>query len=188
MRPSTLRFLPPALALLAVAAICGACRPDPQAAILELRSRHTVETRSWQVREAHPLAGAGAAGAALSGRSLETDALAAAIDGEDPADLPVEPSAPAGPRRVEAAFEVRMVRRGEESLPGITLEVSQADPFGQVKQVYRHYLPLPEAPAGQVQDLAFSLLADGFVDGDVFAVVLASEVAPEERGAYRELR
>lgn len=188
MKSRALPILLPALALLPILASLVACHRDPQEKILALRSRYTVETRGWQIREANPLAAAGGAGTALSERAEETDAMSAAIDGEDPAETPVEPSAPAGPRRVEVAFEVNVTRRGAESLPGITLDVVQSDAFRQVKKVYRHYLELPEAAGGEGRNLAFAVLADGFVDGDVFALALREEVPPEERSEYRELR
>lgn len=187
MRPSATRFLPLAVLLLG-AVVLLACPKSAEQKALELRSRYTLETRSWQVREASPLAQAAAVDAALSAHATATDAMAAAADGGDPADVPVIPSAPAGPRRVEASFEVRIVRRGEAGLSGITLDVTQSDPFQQVKKVYRHYLELPAAADGEPRDLSFAVLADDFVDGDVFAATLAAEVPPEARGAYRELR
>lgn len=172
--------------LLFVLAASTACQ-SPQEKALELRRNYQVQLNTWLLKEPEvakgPLAPANAAAVDLAAKAQATDAATA-----DPASAPVTPDAPAGPRRVEVLFDLVVSQRGSDSLPGITLDISQADPFQKEKKTYRHYLTLPKMLNGQSQQFSFSIQADDFVDGDVFSVSLLKNVAPADRAAYQELQ
>ena len=96
-----------------------------------------------------------------------------------------EPPA-AAPRSVEVIFDLLVTHQQAENLPGITLDVSHADPFGKEKRTWRRYLEVPEMIKGKSAQLSFTEKVDNFVEGDTFSVILEKNVAPADRGAYRE--
>jgi hypothetical protein len=176
----------PAILLLTI--LLGVACGSPQENALEQRRLYGVEVKTREFKEvaANPLAAAANAAGDTSAHALQTDALSAAAD--DPAGALVIPEAPDGPRRVEVGFGLLVTRQSGEGLPGITFDVTQTDPFKQLKKTYRKYVELPKAFAGQAEQVYFSIVADDFVDGDAFAVLIRPDVPEAERGEYRELQ
>lgn len=160
----------------------------PQENALEQRRLYTIEIKTREIKEiaANPVAGAARAADGTSQQAVEADAMSAAAD--DPAGALVLPEAPDGPRQVEVRFGLLVTRASGEGLPGITFDITQTDPFKRLKKTYRQYVELPKAFANQAEQVYFSLVADDFVDGDAFAVLVRPEVPEAERGEYRELQ
>lgn len=170
------------LPLLAVA--CA----GPQENVIEQRRLYTVEVKTREIKEiaANPLAAAAQAADGTSDHALQTDATSAAAD--DPAGALVIPEAPDGPRKVEIRFGLLVTRDSGQGLPGITFDITQTDPFKRLKKTYRQYAPLPKAFAKQAEQVHFSIVADDFVDGDAFAVLVRPEIPEADRAQYRELK
>lgn len=160
-----------------LALLLSACQ-TPQQKAMAIRAEYLVQLNTWLLKEPEPAAAPAAAPAPAP----------AATAPADPAAAPVEPVAPAGPRKVEVLFDLVISQQGSEGLPGITLDISQADPFQKEKKTYRHYVELGPMVKGQTKQVAFSITADDFVDGDVFSVVLEKQIAEADRAAYRELQ
>lgn len=97
-----------------------------------------------------------------------------------------EPPADSPPRTVEVLFDLLVQHQQPENLPGLTLDISHADPFGKEKRSWRRYVEVPAMIKGQSSQISFNEKVDNFVDGDSFSVTLEKNVPPAERSAYRE--
>lgn len=183
MNRAGIRAAASAASIVVLALMLSACQ-SPQEKAMAVRAEYLVQLNTWLLQEPEPAPAAAPAPApAPSAAPAPAQAPAA-----DPAAAPVEPVAPAGPRQVEVLFDLVISQQGSEGLPGITLDISQADPFQKEKKSYRHYVELGPMVKGQAKQVAFSIKADDFVDGDVFSVVLEKQIAEADRAAYRELQ
>lgn len=155
------------LAAATATAVClAACQPkDPPVRVAQIRSEYTVKLKTWRVvaPEAEGEANLGEPGAAL---------------GETPTET--------GSRPVTIMFDVRVTFLGREPLPGITLDITHADPFEKEKDHRRHWIETPKFIKGTSEDIDFELGGFAFVDGDVFSVDLLQFVPEDVRGEYRE--
>lgn len=155
------------LATATAAAVClAACQPkDPQVRVAQIRSEYTVKLNAWRVvaPETEGEANLGEPGAAL---------------GETPAET--------GARPVTVMFDVLVSFRGKEPLPGITLDITQADPFEKEKDHRRHWIDTSKFINGSFEQIAFELGGFQLIDGDVFSVDLLQFVPEDVRGEYRE--
>ena len=177
MNRAGIRAAASAASIVVLALMLSACQ-SPQEKAMAVRAEYLVQLNTWLLQEPEPTPAAAPAPAAP----------APGAPAADPAAAPVEPVAPAGPRQVEVLFDLVISQQGSEGLPGITLDISQADPFQKEKKSYRHYVELGPMVKGQAKQVAFSIKADDFVDGDVFSVVLEKQIAEADRAAYRELQ
>lgn len=186
MNRAGIRAAASAASIVVLALMLSACQ-SPQEKAMAVRSQYLVQLNTWLLKEPEPAPAADPAPAPAAGAPA-AGAPAADAPAADPAAAPVEPVAPAGPRQVEVLFDLVISQQGSEGLPGITLDISQADPFQKEKKTYRHYVELGPMVKGQAKQVAFSIQADDFVDGDVFSVVLEKQIAEADRAAYRELQ
>lgn len=95
-----------------------------------------------------------------------------------------EPAAGPSPATILIDLIVRF--DGSEPLPGITVDIAQADPFEKTKASYRHWIETAGMFKRDTRQISFDLEVEDFQVGDVFSVVLESHVAAEDRGEYRE--
>lgn len=93
----------------------------------------------------------------------------------------------AGPATRDILFDLVVIFDGSDPLPGLTLDVSQADPFEKEKATFRHYIELDPMVKSETKQVSFILEGiENYEEGDLFSVNLREYVAPEDRGEYRE--
>ena len=92
---------------------------------------------------------------------------------------------PAEPPKATILFDLLIRFEGEDPLSGITVDITQADPFERQKEHRRHWIDTSHFLGGSLEQVSFELEGFDFEDGDVFSVEL-QPVAAEERGEYRE--
>ncbi|MEM1181457.1 MAG: hypothetical protein AAGM22_24145 [Acidobacteriota bacterium] len=175
----------------------GCQEKSPEEKIAEARASYVVELNSWFPREPEPepIAEDAAAedGEAADGEAADGDG-ADETEGEDAAgeeaageeEVAVLDVDAAGPQTVNLLFDLIVLFEGEEPLPGLTLDVSQADSSGAEKKLWRHYLELPPHVKTETKQVSFETPGVEFEEGDQFSVTLRKVIPPEERGDYRE--
>ncbi len=180
----TLRTLLPLLLVVTLGtALSGCAESSPEEKIAKIRSAYEVQLNSWRVL-APPVAEA-AAGEAGEEGTAEGEPTAEG-EGEDPAAEGVEAMAePAAPQRVSIQFDLVVYLRGRESLPGITVDITQADANQQEKAVYRQWVDTTNVMKGSPGQSDFILEGIVMEEGDVFAATIAPGV-PADLSAYRE--
>lgn len=175
---SIVRSVP--LAALAVALCSAACQPtDPQVRVAQIRSQYTVKLSSWLPLAAEP--------ETTEPEITEPEAeLAEPVPETPPLPLGEEAPVEAGPRPTTIAFDVLISFDGNEPLPGITLDITHADPFQKEKDHRRHWIDTSRFRKGSTEQIDFQLGGFDFIEGDVFSVDLLQNVPAEVRGEYRE--
>lgn len=191
---SPIRCLPLLLLLLVTLV---ACQPKtPAEKVAAARASYVVELNSWFPQEpepeplAEPVEGEDAADgeAAAEEPAEEAAAEGEATEGEaaDGDALEVVDVDDVAPRQVNIFFDLIVLFEGDDPLPGLTLEVSQADSGGAEKQSWRHYQELSAHIKGETKQESFTLEGVEFTEGDQFSVTVRKVVPPEEHGEYRE--
>lgn len=190
MRPHA---IPAAVAALALAATLAACaEQSPEERVTALRAEYEASLNSFQVVE-EPLAPAPATAA--------VEEAAAAPPGTEPTAGDEEIAPPIGdaaaePEPAAAAPEVRQDvlldivirnRSDDDRLPGLTLDVEQADAQKEVKTSYRIYVDTSQIAPGAEGAVSHRLEDVSYVEGDGFNVEVRQTILPEQRDEYREL-
>jgi hypothetical protein len=98
----------------------------------------------------------------------------------------MEPEMEEGPRTAQILLDLLVVFDGSESLPGLTVDISHADPFEKEKANYRKYIEPGTMLSGEQKQVPVILEVENFETGDAFSAFVRSNVPPEERGEYRE--
>ena len=181
-------------ALFVFAAVgCGPGSPEEQVAAT--RAQYTVRLESFTAEEPEPVieemeiaaeatAEAGEAVAAAEGAMVaEAAAAEEGMEGEGETEEEVVES---GPQPTNIVLHLLVRFGGEQALPGITVEVTQADPFGKEKEPTLHWIETAGMTKSDVQQVDLRLEGVEFEDGDAFSVLLSQSVAPEDYGKYRE--
>ena len=83
-------------------------------------------------------------------------------------------------------FDVLVQFSGTKPLPGLTLDITQADAFEKEKATFRYYLETGPMVKSEAKQMSFTLEDVAFETGDVFSVELRSTVPAAEQGEYRE--
>lgn len=175
------------LSLIAMLSIVGCAPKDPIERIAQSRQEYTVKLNQFLVQDPpapepapEPMVDE-ADGEATDGDAGEEPAT----DETDAGDYSDFEPEPVGPQPKNVLFDLIVGYDGSDPLPGLTVEVSQIDPFQKEKATYRHYLELPNLRTGTTQT-DFVLENIMFEDGDGFSVDLRMVVPEAERGEYRE--
>ncbi len=113
-------------------------------------------------------------------------AEAAAMAEEGATEELVEPAEESGPRPMDISLHLLVRFSGDEALTGITVEVTQADPFGKEKEPTLHWIETAGMGKSDVQQVDLRLEGVEFEDGDAFSVLLREVVPAEARSQYRE--
>lgn len=187
------------------------CQPkSPEEQVADARSRYIVELNSWFPKEANvdvsgeipgDMGPEDSAAQELAGEAAleETGEVAdlppaegeeGAEDGDEAMDdeamgdeaMDMEP---AGPVERTIFFDLIVQLDGDHALPGLTLDLAQADASGAEKKAWKRYVELPSMIKGQTQQVSFEEDLE-FEEGDQFSVELRTPVPPAERGEYRE--
>lgn len=199
------RTVPVAAAALVVAATLAACAAQsPEERVIALRAEYDVKLNSFQVIDqpvAPPPATAPVEEAAAGPPGAEPVAGdAEPVAGDDEPVPPVgdagqaedeaalsEPLAPAPDVRQDVLLDIVVHNRSDERLPGLTLDVEQADAQFEPKTSYRIWVDTSNISPGSQSAISHRLEDVEFVEGDVFSVELRQAIPPEQRGEYREL-
>lgn len=159
--------------------------------ILEARGKYRVSLIGLEViedgSEAGAMAGDAEARTGTEGAGIEAAAMAAEEEGEGEEELNSEADLSEGPRSVEVMMDliVRFLGPGDP-LPGITVDVTHSDPYGQEKGRFPTWVETPEFRRGEKRQVPVSLEVPNYESGDEFYLEFSEFVPPEERGDYRE--
>ncbi len=167
-----------------------ACTPaSPEEQVAKTRSQYTVKFNAWALQQSEPAQEAAAEGDVAG----EGEATAAAVGSEEEGEegevdlSETLASINLGPQSSDILFDLLVRFEGSKPLPGITVEVTHADPFEKEKENRLHYIETDSFVGTQkTQQVSFVLEGFEYEDGDVFSVEFNAYVSPEERGGYRE--
>jgi hypothetical protein len=177
---------------------CQAKSPEEQVA--EKRAKHSVDLNGWypKVENAAMDAAmdaeatgdmaaddmAGEAGGDMAGADMAGDDMAGHdMTGDEMAGEEMM----TGPQPHTIVFDLLVHYDGRgDSLPGITVDVTQAGADGQEKGSWLQFLDTPGIAKGSSKQIAFEIPGVLFEEGDVFAVTLNQNVAAADRSKYRE--
>lgn len=150
----------------------------------ELRRNYSAELSGWIVKE-RPAAVVDevqtVTDEAGEGEEAATEDEAGGESGEAPAD---EVSMAQVPASQDVLLDIVLRHEGAGSLPGITLDVSQADASEQEKNHWRIYVDTSDL--GVEKRVTHTLEDVEVGEGDKFAVAVRQNVPPEERDEYKE--
>ena len=186
--------------------VVGCQTKSPEERIAETRSKYVAELNSWIVRDAPVTAevetvlpGEGGEQAPAAEEELEEGAVPEAGAGEDEAaeggpegegadegaEEATQPE-PAGPRTRDVVLDIDLYHTAAEPLPGITLDVTQADSQEREKAVFNVWVDTSNLVKGQHIQVNEILEDVEFEPGDLFSVEVRHPVPPEDRSEYRE--
>jgi hypothetical protein len=182
-----------AAAALLLAATLAACAPEsPEDRVTALRADYEAKLNSFQVVE-QPVAPMpatapveeAAAGPPGAEPVIGEDVLPSA----DPDAAEPEPEvAAAGPDvRQDVILDIVVFNRSVERLPGLTLDVEQADAQGEAKTSYRIYVDTSNIAPRSQGAISHRLEDVDFTPGDGFHLEVRQAILPEQREEYREL-
>ena len=195
-----------------VLTLSGCSPASPEAQVTATRAQYTVRLESFSAHEqeveepameematmegeaAEATAGAAetAAGAAeTAAGAAETAAVAAEVaegeGGEDGMEMEaMDLEEASGPRPTDIILHLLVRFNGDTALPGITVEVTQQDPFGKEKEPTLQWIDTADMSKSDVKQVDLKLEGIDYEDGDGFSVLLSQAVSAEERGQYRE--
>ena len=109
-----------------------------------------------------------------------------AADEMSDGDMAMDDAAASGPQPTDILLDLVVLFEGNDPLDGLTLDISQADPFEKEKATFRHYIEIPSMVKSETRQVSFVLEGVDYEVGDLFSVNLREYVAPEDRAAYRE--
>ncbi len=174
-----------AFAALVLAAVF-ACGPpkSPEEKVAELRSEYTAKLNGFAVKQ-QPAAGAadegmaGEAGASTAAGAETAQAGEMAQAGDMAASTPVHQT---------AILDILVSRTGSHGLPGVTVDITEADPKGDEKGHWRAYLDVSQVLPGADAQISYTLHDVDYEEGDGFNVEVSHPVPAAERGEYKEFQ
>lgn len=164
----------------------GCAEKSPMEKIAETRAQYTVQLNAWlpqepEVEPVETVEGDELEGAESEGGEAEmveeTDPAA-----EEMSEEAIEPE----PLSTDILFDVILYFNGNESLPGITLDIVHAGPNEQVKATYRYWADTADMRKGNPRQFNFVLQIPGFESGDIFSMEVRQPIGEAEIGEYNE--
>lgn len=183
------RLAPPAplavpFALLALFAACQkASGPERVEA---LRAKFEVRLNGFVVREAPVAAPVAATEATPAPDSAAGEPAALPAEGAAEAAAGAAPEAAPVAAERDVVLDLLVHNDSRETLPGITVDVSQAGEDEVEKAHFRVWVDTSRIAPGQSTQVSHVLEGVPFAPGDRFAVEVVSPVPAEQRGEYRE--
>ena len=170
--------------------LSGCAPQSPEERVAAIRAQYTVRLESFTVKEPTPefpeapaeeeAEAVEAEAGAVEAEAVEPEAAPEDLDLGEPEEIA------SGPRPMDVVLHLLVGFGGEESLPGITVEVTQADPFGKEKEPTLLYIETAGMVKSDVKQVDLKLEGVEFEDGDGFSVLLSQAVPAAERSKYRE--
>jgi hypothetical protein len=187
--PRTSILIPLLLAL----AACAGEPEDPAERVAEARAGYTARLNSYAVDqvplEPVPAPTVGPPGGADPGAAVGEGAAGEAGAAGEPLGETAEAEAPVEvPLRQDVILDILVSREGHEALPGITVDVTQADAQDNEKASWKVYLDTSDLSRGPGVQMVHRLEDVDFEEGDRFFVEVRHPIPAAERGEYRELR
>ncbi len=188
------------LAILFVLTLPGCGPSSPEAQVTATRAQYTVRLESFSVKEpvmeeavmAEPAMEEASEMAEVAAVAVAAEAAAAEAEegeegeggemGADEMDL----EEASGPQPKDIVLHLLVRFNGDTALPGITVEVTQQDPFGKEKEPTLEWIDTAGMSKSDVKQVDLVLEGLEYEDGDGFSVLLSQAVPAEERGQYRE--
>lgn len=156
---------------------CASEPEDPAEQVSEIRSDYSAELNSFVVHQVPQPAME--APAEEGGETAEAGDGAEEAAAEEPAEVPL---------RQDVLLDVLVALEGRDSLPGLTVDVTQVDAQENEKATWRVYLDVSDVHRGPGTQISHRLEDVDFEEGDGFHVAVRHPVPPEERGEYREFQ
>lgn len=174
-----------------------ACGPSsPTAKVTAARAEYTVRLENFTANLPEPIDelsfdSQGEEGAAAEASEAVAEASAAAAEestgsdeaGEAPMD---EEAVMAEASTPEIILHLLVQFKGREPLPGITVEVTRQDPFGDEKEPTLHWIETGSMAKNDIQQVDLKLEDAEYEEGDAYSVLLRQIVPPEDHARYRE--
>lgn len=173
------------LSALTLLAACGGGPDDPAERVAEARTGYSARLNSYAVDQV-PLEGGElpTGPAPEGGEGIGDQAAPEGAVGEDAAtERMVEV-----PLRQDVILDILVSRQGHEELPGVTVDVTQADPEGNDKAAWKVYLDTSDLSRGPGTQMVHRLEDVDYEEGDGFFVEVRHPVPAAERGEYREFQ
>lgn len=162
---------------------CAEKSPDEK--VEAMRGRYSAELTNFVVMKepaAEPMMDPGAEGTSADGGGGEE--AVASDEGNEGDDELMEPASVEVSRDI--LLDILVQNTGSESLPGITVDVSQIDPSGTAKNGWKVFLELPNLAHGMTEQVSYVLEEVDYEEGDGFHAEVRTPVPPAERGDYAE--
>lgn len=159
--------------------------------VAKVRAEYTVELDGWRLKD-EPLPAEEPVDEAAEAEAIAVAAEAAALameeagEGEVVEEETQEASGESAPRSTDVILDLLVRFSGQEPLPGITVEIVQANASGEEKNTSLHWVDTRGVSNSEGLHIPISLEVDDYEDGDAFSVEWSAFVPPEVRGEYRE--
>lgn len=116
----------------------------------------------------------------------ETEAEAGAEEGETGEEEGTGTEAMGGPVTADIVLDIAVSHEGAGRLPGVTLDVTQADASEDVKRTWKVYVDT--STMGVEKQISHTLKDVEYEEGDGFHVEVRQSIPPEEQGEYKEFQ
>lgn len=170
--------------------ITGCESKSPEEKIAETRALYSVTLEGFSIdelSEENPEPKPAEEGASVSSEAIGAATIAEeAVEGEVAEEEMEGEVEETGPRSTDVLLNLLVRFKGEEPLPGITVDISQSDQNGEEKTTSLQWIPTSDIGSNETKQVDLNLEGVEFEDGDTFSVLLRTMVPPEERGGYRE--
>lgn len=158
-----------------VAMVCTlACAPQD---VESLRQNYTARVNQW-IKTETPVTAEGMI--TVQGGGDETAGEAAGETDDETATGPGETVHVTH----NVTLDILVEHKGGGTLPGITLDIYQADADEHDKRNWKHWVDTSDMGVGK--QITLTLEGLDLEEGDTFAVNVRAHVPPEERSEYRE--
>lgn len=165
----------------AVGLACAREPEDPAERVSEIRSRYAAKLNGFIVHQ--------------------VPEVPAEPPAEPPVEVPGEAAEPVAddqaeglevllevPVRQAVTLDILVSLDGREALPGLTLDVTQADAGDNEKASWKIYLDVSDVLRGPGNQISYRLEDVEYEEGDGFHVEVRHPVPAAERGEYREFQ
>lgn len=173
--------------VLLLALLAGGCAQpmSPEEEVAELRSKYSAELNGFVVQQ-QPMEPA--EDAAEGEEGVEEDQTPGeAEEGEAGAEADEIPAEPV-PTTQDVILDILVSTSSRDTLSGLTVDVTQVDGQGELKETWRVYLDTSAVHRGPGTQISHTLADVSYEEGDGFNVEVRHPVPPEDRGDYREFQ
>ncbi|HSL84798.1 MAG TPA: hypothetical protein VLF66_18635 [Thermoanaerobaculia bacterium] len=150
---------------------CASEPEDPAERVSEIRSRYSARLNGFVVHQVP-----------------ETPAEPPVEEPAEGAEAEAAEAPPEVPVSQAVTLDVLVSLEGRESLPGLTLDVTQVDAQEEGKASWKVYLDVADVHRGPGTQIAYRLEDVDYEEGDGFHVEVRHPVPAAERGEYREFQ
>lgn len=173
-----------ALSMILVLLVAGACGPpqSPEERVAELRSQYDAVLNGFVVNQ-QPVEEAMAEEMPMEMEGEEAAEPAMAEEGEE-----MMAEAEPMPLLQEVLLDILVSTTSRDTLPGLTVDITQVDADENVKQTWRVYLDTSTVHRGPGTQITHRLEGVEYQEGDGFNVEVRHPVPPAERGEYQEFQ